>query len=261
MTPPTPPIPPTEQDVQQLRTLLAEREHQLADMNAAYEEFLRAVSHDLRAPLRHVTSYGTLLGEVLQEAGLQGPAWEEAEEFLGTMNQSAKRMGLMLDGLLALSRIVRVPLQRQPVSLAELLAEVQTELAPQTAQRPIEWQLDLHAAQVDADAALLRQLLRQLLDNALKFTRARTPARLAVACWRDTAGQVTLRIQDNGVGFNPAQAAGLFGIFRRLHRENEFDGVGAGLAAVRAIAQRHGGDAQASATLGEGCTVTVTWPG
>ena len=256
----TPPTPSTEQEVAQLRTLLAQRERQLAEMGQAYEDFLRAVSHDLRAPLRHVTSYGTLLAEVLPEAGLQGPAWEEAEEFLGTMNQSARRMGQMLDGLLALSRIVRAPLQRQPVALAALLAEVQTELAVRTAQRSIEWQAQLQTAHVEADAALLRQLLRQLLDNALKFTQSRSPARIAIACWRNTEGQVGLRIQDNGVGFNPAQAAGLFGLFQRLHRENEFEGVGAGLAAVRAIAKRHGGDAQASAILGEGCTVTVTWP-
>ena len=256
----TPPTPSTEQEVAQLRMLLAQRERQLAEISQAYEDFLRAVSHDLRAPLRHVTSYGTLLSEVLPEAGLQGPAWEEAEEFLGTMNQSARRMGQMLDGLLALSRIVRAPLQRQPVALAALLAEVQTELAARTAQRSIEWQAQLQTAHVEADAALLRQLLRQLLDNALKFTQSRSPARIAIACWRNTEGQVGLRIQDNGVGFNPAQAAGLFGLFQRLHRENEFEGVGAGLAAVRAIAKRHGGDAQASAILGEGCTVTVTWP-
>jgi len=255
------PTPDAEQELAQLRALLAERERQWADMGQAYEDFLRAVSHDLRAPLRHVTSYGTLLAEVLPEAGLQGPAWEEAQEFLGTMNQSARRMGQMLDGLLALSRIVRAPLQCQPVALDALLAEVQTELAGRTAQRSIEWQAQLQTAQVEADAALLRQLLRQLLDNALKFTQARSPARIAIACWRSTAGQVSLRIQDNGVGFNPAQAAGLFGLFQRLHRENEFEGVGVGLAAVRAIAQRHGGDVQASAILGEGCTVTVTWPG
>lgn len=251
----------TPEEVAQLRAQLAQRERQLAELAPAYEDFLRAISHDLRAPLRHVTAYGKLLQEVLHEAGLQGQAQEEADEFLATMNQSAQRMGQMLDGLLALSRIVRAPLHLQPVPLAQLLAQVQTELAGPIGQRTVVWRLDLQRPQVQADAALLHQLLLHLLGNALKFTQPRTSAEIGVACWQSVDGQVHLRVQDNGVGFNPAQSAGLFGLFQRLHRDGEFEGVGAGLAAVRAIAQRHGGQVQASAQLGQGCTITVIWPG
>ncbi|MDD2609144.1 MAG: ATP-binding protein [Giesbergeria sp.] len=248
-------------EVAQLRAQLAERERQLAELAPAYEDFLRAISHDLRAPLRHITSYGSLLQEVLQEAGLQGQAQAEANEFLATMQQSAQRMGKMLDGLLALSRIVRAPLHLQAVPLAELLAQVQAELAGRAGQRVVVWQLQVQPAQVQADAALLRQLLWQLLDNALKFTQPCAQAEITVACWQSVDKQVHLRVQDNGVGFNQSRATGLFGLFQRLHREGEFDGVGAGLAAVRAIAQRHGGQVQASAQLGQGCTITVMWPG
>ncbi|MBP7413861.1 MAG: two-component sensor histidine kinase [Giesbergeria sp.] len=268
-------------------------------MAAAHEEFLRAVSHDLRAPLRHITSYGPLVTEVLQEADgalPTGQALQEALEFLATMEQSARRMGRMLDALLALSRVARAPLHPQQLSRAEvadLIAQVQDALAPRAAGRAVQWQLTLAERPVRADAALLRQLLTELLDNALKFTRGREPAHIAITLAVESpgasdatgagdartqgdpasagspgapdsqgsaGGQVTLHVQDNGAGFAPAQSAGLFGVFQRLHRESEFDGVGAGLAVVRAIAQRHGGQVSATATPGQGCTVCVTWP-
>ncbi|WP_084153731.1 sensor histidine kinase [Simplicispira psychrophila] len=241
----------------QALALLAERERELAALRAAQEEFLRAVSHDLRAPLRHITSYGPLVAELLQDAGLQGEALAEAQEFLSTMDQSARRMGRMLDGLLALSRIAHAPLLRQPVALTALAHEVQATLAAQVQGRVVQWHIAPDLPSVQGDAALLRQLLAELVGNALKFTRGCDPARIAVVGECSADGSVTLRVQDNGAGFNPAQAAGLFGMFQRLHRATEFEGVGTGLAAVRAIAQRHGGDAQATAVLGAGCTVSV----
>ena len=270
-------------ELQQLRTRLAEREQQLAALAAAHEGFLRAVSHDLRAPLRHITSYGPLVAEVLQDSGVAGNALAEAQAFLATMDQSARRMGKMLDGLLALSRIALAPLQRQPVALDALLAEVQAALAPHTRGRTVQWHTAPAGAVLHGDPALLRQLLTALLDNALKFTQGRAVAHISVQVQADGGGATgataadahadvagpgsdasaatqTLRVQDNGAGFNPAQAAGLFGVFQRLHRETEFDGVGAGLAAVRAIAQRHGGDASATAEPGVGCTVSVVLP-
>ncbi len=258
-----------QSEIEQLRTRLAEREQQIAAMAAAHEDFLRAVSHDLRAPLRHITSYGPLVSEVLQESGLAGDALAEAQEFLTTMDQSARRMGHMLDGLLALSRIARAPLQRQPVPLAELVAEAQAALAERTQNRTVQWQVAPEGAVLHGDPALLRQLLTALLDNALKFTQGRGVACIAIQVDEGGAAQtggnlsakaLTLDVQDNGVGFQPAQAAGLFGVFQRLHREAEFDGVGTGLASVRAIAQRHGGDASATAAPGAGCTVSVVLP-
>ena len=294
-----PPPQDPAQELAQLRTQLAERDQRLADMAAAHEEFLRAVSHDLRAPLRHITSYGPLVAEVLQTADGSPPgaeALQEAQEFLATMEQSARRMGQMLDALLALSRVARAPLQPQLLSraeLADLIAQVQDALAPAAVGRAVQWQVTLTEQPVRADAALLRQLLTALLDNALKFTRGRDPAHIAITLTMEppsasdatgagdahpqgdpasagclselggpasAGGQITLQVQDNGAGFAPAQSAGLFGVFQRLHRESEFPGVGAGLALVRAIAQRHGGQASASAAPGQGCTVRVSWP-
>ena len=241
----------------QVRALLHERERELAELRAAHDEFLRAVSHDLRAPLRHVTSYGPLVAELLHDCGLQGEALQEAQDFLATMDQSARRMGRMLDGLLALSRIARVPLHVQPVALGALVDEALATLAALAKGRAVQWQIAPDLPSVPGDAALLRQMLAELLGNALKFTRGRDLACIAFTAERAADGSVTLRVQDNGTGFNPAQAAGLFGVFQRLHREAEFEGVGTGLAAVRAIARRHGGEASATATLGVGCTVSV----
>ena len=242
-----------------LRAQLAERERELAELRASQDEFLRAVSHDLRAPLRHITSYGPLVAELLQGAGLQGAALAEAHEFLATMDQSARRMGRMLDGLLQLSRIARTPLQRQPVALGDLAREVQAVLAAQAQaqQRAVQWHIAPDLPSLEGDSVLLRQLLAELLGNALKFTRGRDPARIAVTAEHRADGSLVLRVQDNGAGFNPAQSAGLFGVFQRLHREAEFDGIGTGLAAVRAIAQRHGGEVSATAAPDVGCTISV----
>ncbi|MBY0453810.1 MAG: two-component sensor histidine kinase [Burkholderiaceae bacterium] len=251
-------------ELAQLRAQLAQRDQQLAEMAAAHEDFLRGVSHDLRAPLRHITSYGPLVTELLQEAGtaaLSAESMQEALEFLSTMEQSARRMGRMLDGLLALSRIGRAVLQPQTVALQALVAQVQAALTAGAPERAVQWNIDPHLPSVQGDAALLQQMLTELMGNALKFTRGRDPAHISLSAEHGASGVVTLRVQDNGAGFNPAQAAGLFGVFQRLHRESEFDGVGAGLAAVRAIAKRHGGDASATATVGQGCTISVTLAG
>jgi len=248
-------------DAPALRALLAQRDAQLAGQAADMQEWMHAVSHDLRAPLRHITSYGPLVQEVLQEAqGLDAEARQEALAFLGTMDQSARRMGRMLEGLLVLSRIARAPLRREAVVLAALVDQARAAQAAAAQGRAVQWRIAPGLPTVRCDATLLRQMLDELLGNALKFTRGRDPACIAVGWERGADGRFTLTVQDNGAGFNPAQATGLFGVFQRLHRESEFDGVGAGLAAVRAIARRHGGEASATAAVGEGCTVRVSWP-
>lgn len=251
------------QTVEGLRAALVRSQQQVADMAAAQEAFLRAVSHDLRAPLRHVTSYGTLVREVLGDLPpevLQGPEVQEALGFLATMDQSARRMGLMIDGLQALVRVGRAPLLLQPASLAGAIAQARATLAGQEAGRTVDWQVAPDLPMLHADPALLQELLVQLLGNALKFTRPVAQARIAVQADVAPSGQVGFMVQDNGVGFDPARAAGLFGVFQRLHRETEFEGVGAGLALCRTIAERHGGTVTATAVPGLGCTVRVQWP-
>jgi signal transduction histidine kinase len=229
----------------------------------AQAEFLRVVSHDLRAPLRHITSYGKLVREVLGDLPadvLQSPPLQEAQEFIGTMEQSARRMALMLDGLQALSRARSAPLHLQPVDLAAAVAQAQAGV--HAGAHAVPWSVAADLPTLQADPALLRELLVQVLGNAVKFSQRQPSATIAVRTVpaERGAGYVAWEVQDNGAGFNPERAAGLFGIFQRLHRETEFDGVGAGLAVCRAIAERHGAHITATAAVGQGCTVRVEWP-
>ena len=165
---------------EQLRAALAASQRQVADMAAAQEEFLRVVSHDLRAPLRHITSYGKLVREVLGDLPadvLQSPALQEAQEFVCTMEQSARRMALMLDGLLALSRVGRAPLHLQPVALAAVVAKARAALPTAEAA---QWSVAADLPTLQADPALLHELLVQVLGNALKFSQHQPAPNIAV---------------------------------------------------------------------------------
>lgn len=251
------------QTVEALRAELARSRQQVAEMAAAQEEFLRAVSHDLRAPLRHVTSYGTLVREVLgdlpAEVG-QSPEMQEALGFLATMDQSARRMGLMIDGLQALVRAGRAPLRCEAIALPAAVEQARATLAAAEAGRNVQWHLASDLPVLQADAALLQELLVQVLGNALKFTRGREVAHIHVDAEALGDGRVALTVRDNGTGFDPARAGSLFGVFQRLHRETEYEGVGTGLALCRVIAQRHGARIVADAVPGQGCGVRLEWP-
>ena len=243
-----------------LERLTAERDALLArvqELTAAQDEFLRAASHDLRAPLRHVTSYAALLREVLQELPEPPDQVLEALGFAATMEQSARRMAAMIDGLQALSRAARAPVHRVPVDLARAVWDVVAGLPRGAA---VAWNVVQPLPTLQADPALLQQLLQQLLDNAAKFSSRQAPARVDIAPVAAPPKRVAFAIRDNGVGFDPAHAQGLFGVFQRLHREGEFDGVGAGLALCKLIAERHGAHISAAAQPGAGCTITLDWP-
>ena len=233
---------------------------QLDALRQAHDGLLHAVSHDLRAPLRHITSFAPLLRESVQalRAGTPG-ADAEAEQFLVTMEQAARRMAGMVDALLLLSRAQRAPLTLGPIDLAALAREASARLHAAAPQRVVDWQLPAVPVPLHADAALLRQLLEALLGNAFKFTQGRARACIALTAELEPGG-LCWRVQDDGAGFDPARAQGLFGLFQRLHREGEFDGVGGGLALAQAIVQRHGGRIAATAQPGAGCVVTVHWP-
>jgi len=246
---------PPPPDAAALQAALAAREAELSAARAELEDFFRVASHDLRAPLRHLKAFGGLLRERLHDLG--GDA--EALEFLATMDQSTALMGRMVDGLLMLSRIGRAPLTMLPLDLAALAAEVRDGLQAEAAGRSVNWQIapDLPACQ--GDPALVRQLLQHLLGNALKFTRRQAVAQIAVGWHPAAGGAAEFFVRDNGAGFNPAAAGRLFGVFERLHGTAEFEGLGLGLAAVRRIAERHGGSARAEAAPDAGCTVYVQW--
>lgn len=238
------------------------RQHN-AELLAAQQAFMARVVHDLRAPLRHVTSYGVLVRELLDELRGELPQAPqqvaEALDCMATMERSARRMAAMLDALRALHEAATAPLQPQPVDTTRLVAQVQAQLSERAADRAVCWQVQPAMPWLLADPALLRSALVQLLDNALKFTRGRDPAHIAIQAGA-LNGRVRLSIEDDGAGFDPQRAQQLFGLFECLHREAEFEGLGTGLALCREIARRHAADIRISAAAGQGCRVELDWP-
>lgn len=239
---------------------IAALEAELAALRAEMQSFTATVSHDLRAPLRHITSFAQLLQE---EAG---PALgSEAQEFLGHITGSAKHLAQMLDALLALSRVGMVPLHLQHVALDEVLAALVQErvrdLQTRQPERTVRWTLAPNLPTVQADASLLSAALGQLLDNALKFTAQRADAAIDIrAHVEPDSGRVRCTVRDNGVGFKADLAAKLFQPFIRLHSSSQFVGLGVGLALARKSLARMGGAVAISAAPELGCSVTVVLP-
>ncbi|WP_404301642.1 ATP-binding protein [Alicycliphilus denitrificans] len=249
---------PTADTQDRLQAELDEARRQIAAMAAAHEAFLRGVSHDLRAPLRHVTSYGALVRELLQELPGQSPQVDEALDFLATMEASARRMGLMIDGLQAIARAGRAPLRLQALDLGATVQQARAALGG--AGEGVQWHIAPAMPAVLADAEQLAQLLGQLLSNALKFTRGVALPSIQVRAEPAPGGRVQITVQDNGVGFDGTRARQLFEVFQRMHREADFEGVGAGLALCQAIAQRHDAAISATAAPGAGCSIRLDWP-
>lgn len=235
---------------------IAELEDQLATLRAEMQEFTYTVSHDLRAPLRHIVAYAQLVQEDAAEylnAEVQG--------FLATISDSARHMGLLLDGLTALSRLGVMPITLASVPLQPLVQEVCAELQAQAGPRSLQWHIAADLPLVRADAALLRQALLHVLGNAVKFTSPRSQALVEIAWQHDAATNlVALEIVDNGVGYNPALQDKLFKVFSRLHSSKAFEGLGLGLALTHKIMQRLGGHVQASGVPDGGCRVIVRLP-
>lgn len=235
---------------------IAALEAELAALRAEMQEFTYTVSHDLRAPLRHIVSYAQLVQE---DAGPQ--LGTEVQGFLATITDSARHLGVLLDGLAALSRLGTVPLAVTAVSLQALVQDVAAQLAESNPGRSIDWRIASDLPPVQADAALLRQALEHVLGNAVKFTAPRAQAVVEIAAQPGEGdGLLTLQVRDNGVGYNPAMQAKLFQVFGRLHSAKQFDGIGLGLAMTRKIAQRLGGAVSAQGALDGGCCITLTLP-
>lgn len=253
-------LPPPD-DLAQALALLARREQELAALRASHEDWVRALSHDLRAPLRHITSYAPLLRETLHAAGLQGADAQDAEQFLGVMEQAARRMGAMLDGVLQLARMERVQPQLQDLDLAQLAGEVRAALvAAEPAAAQAHWLLPSSPVPLQADPQLLRPMLAALFDNAFKFSRNRQLPRISLEAEALPGGGLRWRVQDNGVGCDGTRAAQAFGLFQRLHRESEFDGVGVGLTLAQTAARLQGADIALHSAPGQGCRVELHWP-
>ncbi len=217
-----------------LEQRVAERTAQLSEANSELEAFSYSVSHDLRTPLRHILGFADLLK---CESG-EG-ATPKAARYLKVIGESAERMNRLIDDLLEFSRTSRAELRRGPVDLERLVQSVRADLAPDQGERSVEWRIGPLPA-VIGDVGLLRQVFDNLLSNALKYTRTRQTALIEVTA-RQQGREVWLSVRDNGVGFDPEYIGRLFGVFQRLHRSDEFEGTGIGLANVRRIVARHGG--------------------
>jgi light-regulated signal transduction histidine kinase (bacteriophytochrome) len=224
---------------------------QLAETNRELETFSYSVSHDLRAPLRAIEGFSRMLGED------HGPALNpEAQRLLGVIRENTGRMGRLIDDLLEFSRLGRKKLDPTPLDLEALVQSVVQELQKDRMGGPVEVRIDsLPAAR--GDRVLIRQVLSNLIDNAFKFTRGRPDPRVTVGARRE-GDETVYYVRDNGVGFDMKYAAKLFGVFQRLHRTEEFEGTGAGLALVRRIVHRHGGRAWAEGHPNEGATFYFT---
>jgi PAS domain S-box-containing protein len=237
----------------ELERRVTERTAELTAANQELEAFAYSVSHDLRAPLRHITGFAELVARAAAER-----LDATAQRHLDIVRRSAQRMTGLIDDLLSFSRTGRSTLRPMRVDMGELVAEVVREHAPPAGERAVEWELG-PLPEVHGDRPLLAQVIANLVDNALKYSRGRTPARIAISATRD-GGEHVFRVADNGVGFDPRYAAQLFGVFRRLHRADEFEGNGIGLATVRRVITRHGGRVWAEAQPDAGATFCFTLP-
>jgi PAS domain S-box-containing protein len=237
-----------------LEQRVVERSAQLQAANEELEAFSFSVSHDLRAPLRHVMGFVELLKK---EAG---PSLSEKSlRHLTTTSQAARKMGDLIDDLLAFSRLGRSEMQKTKVNFDELVRKTLGEFEGETRERNIVWKI--HALPVvQADRALLRLVLVNLISNAVKFTGGRTEARIEIGCLPNGSAETVIFIRDNGAGFDPKYTKKLFGVFQRLHNHDEFEGTGIGLANVQRIIRRHGGQVWAEGAVDVGATFYFSIP-
>lgn len=239
----------------ELEKRVAERTQQLVAANKDLDVFSHMVSHDLRAPLRHISSFVALLQEHLAE---QPDA--VTQQYLGSIVKASKRMGLMIEGLLEYARLGRVAIESQPVPLNPLVEGVIGHLRQEHASRQIEWVVEEDLPVVRGDAMLLAEVFTNLLENSVKFTRTHDTARIEVGWSVNPVGGRTFFVRDDGVGFDLEKAHNLFVMFQRQHHSMDFEGQGTGLALSQRIIERHGGRVWAETSPGQGCTFYFTLP-
>jgi K+-sensing histidine kinase KdpD len=240
-----------EREVLQRRALneeLANRSAELQAINKELEAFAYSVSHDLRAPIRHIAGFTELL-----QKNSASVLDERSQRHTTMILESAKKMGNLIDDLLAFSRIGRAEAHKTMVSLQQLVQEAQSEVAQETDGRNINWKIGRLPA-CYGDRSMLRLVLINLIANAVKFTRTRPQAEIEIASTNHNPDQIVVSIKDNGVGFDMKYVNKLFGVFQRLHAPEAFEGTGIGLATVQRIIHRHGGRVWAEGLVDGGAT-------
>jgi PAS domain S-box-containing protein len=240
-----------EVQVQNLNSNLRRKVDELIAANQELESFSYSVSHDLRAPLRHIDGFARILRD--EHASQMD---EDGLRYLDRVLQSANHMGRLVDDLINLARIGRGAVNQQIVKLDHIVRDAMAELPEDTGNRKIEWRIE-PLPERQCDPGLLKLVFVNLLSNAVKFTRVRPSAIIEVGT-REIEGVTAIFVRDNGVGFDPRYADKLFGVFQRLHKQEDFEGTGIGLATVQRIIRRHGGEVWTESELGGGATFLFT---
>jgi PAS domain S-box-containing protein len=239
---------------EELEQRVAERTAGLEVANRELEAFSYSVSHDLRAPLRSIAGFVELLKKRNYEA-----IDDKGKHYMDVIEESSIQMGRLIDDILTFSRIGRTEMSPSRVDLNALLAEVRETLQPQIEGRNIEWKVG-QLPEVTGERSMLSLVLQNLVGNALKFTRTRDTAVIEFGCAPGGENESVCYVKDNGVGFDMRYADKLFGLFQRLHPQEQFEGTGVGLANVQRIVQRHGGRVWAEGRVGEGATFYFALP-
>jgi signal transduction histidine kinase len=235
----------------ELEQRVIRRTAQLQASNLELEAFTYSVSHDLRTPLRHISGFSKIL---VEEFG--STLAPDAQRYLHRIREGTSRMGQLIDDLLNLARIGRKELRRQVTGLNSVVREVISDLNPETEGRQVEWKVG-SLPFVECDPSLMKQVMQNLLSNALKYTRPRASAVIEIGQKQENE-QAVVFVRDNGVGFSMKYADKLFGVFQRLHRSEDFEGTGVGLATVQRIIHKHGGRVWVEAELDKGATFYFT---
>ena len=239
----------------ELEERVQQRTSELTSVNQELESFSYSVSHDLRAPLRHVS--GFCFAVAIADAGPSLDA--QSQRYLTTIGQASARMGQLIDDLLAFSRMSRSTLTNHSIDLGVLVREAQAEVVGQTPGRDIAWTIH-PLPEIAADRPMLRLAVVNLLSNAVKYSGTRPQACIEIGTMGDDRFETVVFVADNGVGFDMQYLHKLFGVFQRLHRVEEFNGTGIGLANVRRIIQRHGGRVWAEGEVDKGATFYFAVP-